>query len=274
MRGVLRRRVNQWVVRSLNALGFDLTRSPVDGRISVIRDPMLSPDPNVAMRTIVGESASVVVDVGAHQGSTSVRFAETFPEARIFALEPDPENFAILVRQVRSVKRIVPIGRAAAERTGPATLYRTRFDQAHSLRRPAADAPRYLASGDLLEEMGPVPIETISLDDFCVENGLDHIDVLKIDAQGSELEILEGGKGLFSRGAATLVFLEVNFLPVYDGMALFPAVYQWLFDRGYRLVQLYDTAFRDRFFQIGCNALFVLEEKGSRRAAGGRSPKK
>ena len=37
-------------------------------------------------------------------------------------------------------------------------------------------------------------IETITLDEFYSENKLDEIDILKLDVQGSELDILKGSK--------------------------------------------------------------------------------
>lgn len=43
-------------------------------------------------------TAGTIVDLGANIGLASVFFALRYPSARIFALEPDPKNFAALVR--------------------------------------------------------------------------------------------------------------------------------------------------------------------------------
>jgi hypothetical protein len=41
-------------------------------------------------------------------------------------------------------------------------------------------------------------------------------------------------------------------------------VYQYLFERGYRLVWLYETSFHTHYYSLGANALFIHESIGAR----------
>jgi hypothetical protein len=59
----------------------------------------------------------------------------------------------------------------------------------------------------------PEPVPFACLDTRCRAN------VLKMDAQGAELAILQGAAGLLQSRALPLVFLEVNFVPYYEEMA-------------------------------------------------------
>ena len=71
---------------------------------------------------IPGFSPSTIVDVGAHIGMASILFALKYPTARIIALEPEPANFAALVRNTSAYKTITPIQAALWRRDGQATL--------------------------------------------------------------------------------------------------------------------------------------------------------
>jgi FkbM family methyltransferase len=216
------------------------------------------------MHAILEGRASSILDVGAHVGETALRFAEVFPNARIFSFEPDPKNFDRLIANTRNVPAIVPVKKAVAEQVGAAKLYRTRFDQAHSLLPPRNDAAEFLSVPDLLAPEETETVETVTIDDFCRARELSHVDVLKIDAQGAELAILQGAEDLLKRRAASLIHVEVNFIPFYEGSPLFPEIYEHLYERGYRLVALYDLGFSTHYYQVGCNALFVEEGRGRR----------
>ena len=258
------RRARRLVIRAATAVGLDVGRSPVDGRLSLHRRLDLARDPFLAMRAILEGQASCILDVGAHVGQTALRFAEVFPKTKIFSFEPDPENFDRLVTSTRDVPAIVPVKKAVAEQVGTARLYRTRFDQAHSLLPPRSDADEFLTVPDLLAPEAPETVETVTIDGFCRAQDLSRVDVLKVDAQGAELAILRGAEDLLRRRAVLLIHVEVNFIPFYEGSPLFPEVYQHLYDRGYRLIALYDLGFATHYYQVGCNALFVEEGRGRR----------
>ena len=49
-------------------------------------------------------------------------------------------------------------------------------------------------SDNSCETIGTLNIDFITIDDFCYENRINQIDILKIDVQGSELKVLQGAK--------------------------------------------------------------------------------
>ena len=56
--------------------------------------------------------------------------------------------------------------------------------------------------------------------------------IIKIDAQGIEDEIIRGGAQTFRRAKA--IIIEMSFVPMYDGQALFEEVHALLADLGHR----------------------------------------
>lgn len=51
-------------------------------------------------------------------------------------------------------------------------------------------------------------VQIRTLDAYCSERGIDHIDLLKLDVEGHELDVLNGGERMFSEGRVKLVMFE------------------------------------------------------------------
>ena len=68
-------------------------------------------------------------------------------------------------------------------------------------------------------------VATVTLDGYCQERGIDHIDVLKVDVEGHETQVMAGARELIERRAIDVVILEVD-----AGRA---ALYRSLAEAGY-----------------------------------------
>ncbi|HET7710065.1 MAG TPA: FkbM family methyltransferase [Sphingomicrobium sp.] len=64
------------------------------------------------------ERIPLIVDLGANAGYSSLYFHLTWPEARVAAVEPDPDNFALLTRNVGACGSVDPLHAAAASKAG------------------------------------------------------------------------------------------------------------------------------------------------------------
>jgi FkbM family methyltransferase len=79
-----------------------------------------------------------------------------------------------------------------------------------------------------------VEISTTTLDLLLTGNSV--IDFLKLDTQGTEREILQGGKKLLENKQISLIETEVNMQPVYKGQPAFSILDVFLRDKGFLLV--------------------------------------
>ena len=115
----------------------------------------------------------VILDCGAHIGLAALWFAQRFPRARIFAVEPVPDNFELLRRNVSSQPNITPIQAAIWDRD-------TRLDLVNADGEPWAWAARESGSGE---------VQTVTVPDLLQRepNGLPLI--VKIDIEGGEIEL-------------------------------------------------------------------------------------
>jgi FkbM family methyltransferase len=138
-----------------------------------------------------------VLDVGANIGVSSVYLAELFSEARVFAFEPVPANFAFLERNTLGLGRVRAF---LGECDGTIDLLYS--DVATNL----GGFSRFEAGSDTGQRLS-VPMR--SAREQVAELGIDAIDVLKIDVEGSEWEVLSSlGQDFLRR--TTLVMGELH----------------------------------------------------------------
>ncbi len=115
-----------------------------------------------------------IVDCGSNIGLASLYFADRYPRARVYAIEPHPDNFRLLCRNVAAETRILPVHACiAAQRDAERfiTLDKLAYDN------------RTNARGDGVA----VPVETIG--SLCERFDIRTIDLLKVDIEGAEEEL-------------------------------------------------------------------------------------
>ena len=152
--------------------------------------------------------ASIVFDIGANVGLFSICGAVANPRCRIFAFEPVPYVRAILKSNVElnKLNNVVIRGEALGlKNTGKVKLYVSDDDTMSSI-----------IPTDTAKNVCEVSCTT--LDAFCeVNNIVDNVDLIKIDVEGAELLVFDGGKILLQHCKPTILceVLEDN---VADGL--------------------------------------------------------
>jgi FkbM family methyltransferase len=122
----------------------------------------------------------IIVDAGANVGITSVYYANKYPQAKIYAIEPEPSNFELLVRNTAKYSAIVPIQAALWSGDGHVSL-----DERDHNGRPGG------AWSFFVSESKGKSVRAITVQTLMIENGLSVIDILKMDIEGAEKEVFE-----------------------------------------------------------------------------------
>jgi FkbM family methyltransferase len=200
----------------------------------------------------------VIFDVGAHVGETAMRYRALFPGALIHSFEPFPPSYEKLAAAFRADARVVPHNVAVAEATGTAKLRVNRASVTNSLLESDRRGDDYWGA-NLLDTEGEVTVATLALDDFCREQRIDHVDVLKIDVQGAEYAVLAGARGLLERHAVDLIYLEMIMAPSYVGQRKYHYYMTSLDALGYELFDLFNLGRRDGRL-IQSDGIFVASE--------------
>lgn len=126
-------------------------------------------------------AVKTVLDIGANVGVTALYFSQIFPNARIHAFEPAPDNFAVLAKNVANCDRIRAHNFALGAQDATLELYAS--DNAinfggYSLHPAGSDTSRKIS----------IPVKAVS--SVLTDLGIDHADVIKIDTEGAEWDIL------------------------------------------------------------------------------------
>jgi FkbM family methyltransferase len=201
------------------------------------------------------------IDGGAHWGETALALADAFPRATIYSFEPEKDNYQALLAAC-ACRRIVPVPMALGESTADGTFIVNEDSQTGSLLAAARDSGKYVHDPAGMRPAATETVPVVALSDWAAQNGVDSIDLLKLDLQGYELKALEGSRSLLGRKKILFIYLEVNFVPAYDGQAPLGALYDYCTSMGYRLVGLYPNEFNASKFHYRCGGdlLFVLED--------------
>jgi hypothetical protein len=87
-----------------------------------------------------------------------------------------------------------------------------------------------------MEAAGTLPITLSTLDDWAREEGVAAVDFMKLDTQGSELDIFRGGEQMLK--SVRMLEVEVEFNELYLGQPLFGDIDRHLRERGFVLWRL------------------------------------
>jgi FkbM family methyltransferase len=170
--------------------------------------------------------ARTILDVGAFSGVYALCAVATNPDATVHAIEAARRTYGRLLANIqlnRLTKRVHCTNKAVASDRGYETFQRFRGENILGI--GDSFMPKEIAAQASEER-----VETISLDQFCEEQGITP-DLIKIDVEGAEILALDGMRALLDGPKPTLL-IEVTPQTAVE-------VHTRLSDAGYR-VQVID----------------------------------
>lgn len=159
---------------------------------------------------------------------------------RLTGFEADPAECERLNAATADTPWVRYVPAALAERAGERTLHVTAESACSSLYPPD---PAMVARYPELAAMRPVGeqrVSAITLDEWWRADGAGRVDFVKLDTQGSELDILRGAERML--GSVWGLEIEVEFNPLYRGQPLFADVDGFLRAHGFVLWRLTNLA--------------------------------
>ncbi|MDY0132795.1 MAG: FkbM family methyltransferase [Desulforegulaceae bacterium] len=124
----------------------------------------------------------VIVDAGANIGLAAIYFANKFPGAKIYSIEPEKKNFELLKNNVAPYPNIIPIHAALWNKNEEINVI-----------DPGLGNWGFMTSKKQSEQDAKKPsnsiVPGITIDKLILEYNLEEIDILKIDIEGAEKEV-------------------------------------------------------------------------------------
>jgi len=155
-----------------------------------------------SIQKLLKKNAPVVFDLGANCGFFSLRTLDFFPKAKIYAFEPQIKvnrRFKETIKANNLEDRIVLHEFAVAESNSTSTFYENRSPISASLLKEKVSRRTVRKQ---------YPVEIISLNWFIEEFNAPYPDIMKVDVEGSELEVLKGASGFLKD--VSILLIEVH----------------------------------------------------------------
>jgi FkbM family methyltransferase len=182
---------------------------------------------------LADRKTQVTFDVGANIGQTIEAISTALPHAIIHAFEPLPAAFGQLRQKYGQNRNVHLNNMALGAQPGQLELMENSLPMMSSFLEPGKD---WFGK---IERRTPVDVGTI--DNYCAQNNISRIDLLKSDTQGFDLEVLKGAGKMLSDGRVRLIFLEIIISDMYKNVPQFPQVEDFLRSKGFELWLLYPS---------------------------------
>jgi FkbM family methyltransferase len=156
---------------------------------------------------------TIVFDVGANRGQY-IKFLGSFLKNKtVYSFEPNPIVYKKLAKFQKS--RIKTYNYALGNQVGQIDFYAYPFDLTSSLILPNVNSKHYkfkrLILGSKNSVYDIISVQIDSINNFVEANRINQIDILKIDVEGSELEVLKGASNLIALNKVKIIQVEIHF---------------------------------------------------------------
>lgn len=143
----------------------------------------------------------ICLDIGANLGTISLALSYLAKKGKVYAFEPSTVNYNFLMRNIgeNGIKNIEAIKLGVFDRNGAIQFHEV-----------ASGGGWSFIDANQVHSTDPAnQIICVRLDDWVQKNPLNRLDLIKVDVEGSELEVLHGAQETLQRFDPDLV-IEFN----------------------------------------------------------------
>lgn len=236
------------IKKIFNALGFEIIQT------KYVVSP---PDAFEDQKRIFADQKSVVVfDVGAHHGQTALAYNKLFNSSEIYSFEPFDESYTALITTVKSFSNIKAFNTALSNITGEVDFHSNQSSATNSIFATHQEGAA-IWDVDLLNTLNKIKVPVTTIDAFVATHNISHIDILKIDTQGTEYLVIEGALDSIKAGKIKLIYMEILTLPTYVNQKKFDEILLLLRTHGFELYNIYNTSHTKNGTLRQVDAVFV-----------------
>ena len=146
------------------------------------------------------KKGTTVFDVGANIGYYTILASKLAGnKGRVYAFEPDKRNLRLLKENIKinDCQNVTIIPKVVSEKNGKVIFYSNLLSQGES---------SLAKIGFSKKER----VKSTNLDDFIRKEKIGNVDVLKIDVEGAEIGVINGGRKFLEKNKGCKIFIECN----------------------------------------------------------------
>jgi FkbM family methyltransferase len=168
-----------------------------------------------------------ILDVGANEGQFAEKMLAVCPEATIHCFEPLKDAFENLSVKFSGKKNLIAHNFGLGSASEDKIIHCNEYSPSSSMLEMLE---LHKSNFDFAVKVEEKTISIKRLDD-CFLDQLAKPLLLKIDVQGYEMHVLEGGERTAKQ--ADVIIIETTFRPLYKGQPLFEDIFNWMTQRGF-----------------------------------------
>lgn len=192
--------------------------------------PSVPPEQPNDLWSWLRDTASIctLIDIGANNGDFAEFLANLFKADQTYVFEPLLIYREDLELKKSSIHNLNIFNVALSDIAGEETFFQNSYGPASSFLRVSDQSKTEFpqTAGEAATQ-----VKVARLDDLLAEKALETDIFIKIDVQGFEDKVIQGGYHIFAK--ARYVLIEMSFLPMYLGQPLFNQVHAQLAELGY-----------------------------------------
>jgi FkbM family methyltransferase len=181
----------------------------------------------------LGRKPTVIFDCGANIGFVTHQFNKKFHNATIYAFEPNPLVFSKLATHYKGNEKVIAINAGIGSESGKMIFYVNKNSGTSSFLPPTEFHMNNIAS----RTVTPEEVAILKIDDVIQKHQINHIDILKLDIEGFEIEAMKGITNLKEK--VSFIYAEVNLIPTYQGQPLIDEVITYCRSQGFHFLNFY-----------------------------------
>lgn len=238
--------VKIFVHKVLNALGYVLENSQKQEKLNYL--------------WIENFNIKTVLDIGANEGQFALALNKHVKDLAIISFEPLLDTFEKLKLNTTEFKNISCHNFALGDKNEMATIHKNVHSPSSSL---LALSDIHKKSYPEFERATEENIKIKRLDDVVQKLSLDLSKdfLIKIDVQGFEDKVIEGGKETLQK--AKIIIVEIGFVELYEHQPLFDTIYKKLTGMGFKFKGVLNTAVdKNSGLPLFTDGIFIQEHNG------------
>ncbi|MCG7849297.1 MAG: FkbM family methyltransferase [ANME-2 cluster archaeon] len=144
-----------------------------------------------------------ILDVGANMGDVSIAAMQSYPSSKVICFEPVKQTYKLLEQNLMLYSnRVILFNQALSDENGLGEINLTTFNGANSI-LPQSKSHQFF--NPRVKEIGKEAITLVKLDDIADKFPTNYIDIMKIDVEGYELNVLNGGREFIKDHVDTII---------------------------------------------------------------------
>jgi FkbM family methyltransferase len=226
------------------------------GYIQMLQKGEFRKDAYQHQKDLLGHAVKTIFDIGANRGDVTERYLQLFPTAQVHSFEPFPGSFNTLTERFNNHPNVQLIQKAVSNNSNPLQFHVNANVDTNSL---LASNDTGLSSDKAVQTQTTIDVNCTSIDEYCEQNNITHIDVLKMDIQGGEYNALLGAEKMLTAKKIKLIYTESFFVKQYKDCPLFYDIANLLFKYDYPLVDI-SNPYYGNGKMAWCDATFMQQD--------------